>query len=78
MNIMNFELTDEQIIHLAPLLDEAKIAAEKGMVLLRLDDERPSEAIFLPHKYATQIKNIMVAFKEEEEDNGRENHNKRG
>ena len=62
---LEFELTASQIKRLKPALDAAKKAHDEdktspGMVLLRLD--RPSEAVFLPHKYAIEINKIMNAF----------------
>ncbi len=71
MKHMNFELTDEQITQLKPLFDEAEEAdlishSNRGMILLRLDKERSSEAVFLPCKYAIKINELMRAFKEEE------------
>ena len=65
-----FELTDLQVHELAPLFQAARKAREKdtssrGMVLLRLDGQHSSEAVFLPHKYSQQVREIMETFKEE-------------
>ncbi len=65
-----FELTDHQIEQLKSALDAAKKAHDedetsRGMVLLRLDNQTPSEAVFLPHKYSTKIREIMEDFKKE-------------
>ena len=67
---IKFELTDLQVHGLAPLFEAARKAREKGtsskgMVLLRLDGQRSSEAVFLPHRYAAKIRKVMDAFKEE-------------
>ena len=67
---IKFELTESQEDQLKPLFDAATEAhgrgqAFKGMILLRLSSDCPSEAVFLPHKYSDQIRGIMETFKEE-------------
>ena len=69
MEKMHFELTDEQKDQLKPLFDETIKAwrkKEKGMIIFRLCEDRPSDAVFVPKKWALQINEIMSDFKKEE------------